>query len=83
MLCSGYRYANGNGISRTSGFSRGTMRPDVLEPGDALEGMVFFERERTDRHVVEMPILRYSCGMTLPRASQVPGGWGGRTHVEH
>jgi transposase-like protein len=41
-----------------------------------------FERERTGRHVAEVAILLYDCGVSLRRVSQVLG-WTGveRSHV--
>jgi transposase-like protein len=49
---------------------------------EVLEEIEFFERERTDRHVVEVAILLYNCGVSLRRVSQVLG-WMGveRSHV--
>jgi putative transposase len=49
---------------------------------EVLEEIEFFERERTDRHHVEVAILLYDCGVSLRRVAQVLG-WMGikRSHV--
>jgi hypothetical protein len=48
----------------------------------ALRDGEFFDRERTDRHVVELAILLYDSGVSLRRVQQVLS-WLGvqRSHV--
>lgn len=41
-----------------------------------LEEIGFFEREQTDRQVVEVAILLYNCGLSLRRVTQVFGWMG-------
>lgn len=55
---------------------------NLPELADVLDEIEFFDRERTDRHLVELAILLYDCGVSLRRVSQVLG-WIGveRSHV--
>lgn len=49
---------------------------------EVLEGIEFFERERTDSQLVELTILLYGCGVSLRRIEQVLGWIGvGRSTV--
>jgi putative transposase len=58
------------------------MNMNLPELADVLEEIVFFERKWTDRHLVELAILLYDCGVSLRRVSQVLGWIGvGRSHV--
>lgn len=56
-----------------------TNLPELTEVLDEIE---FFERERTDRQVVELAILLYDCGVSLRKVARVLG-WIGveRSHV--
>lgn len=58
------------------------MQVNLPALDEVLEEVEFFERERTDRHVVEVAILLDDCGVSLRRGSQVLG-WLGveRSHV--
>jgi transposase-like protein len=58
------------------------MIQNLPELTEALDEIEFFERERTDRHLVELAILLYNCGMSLRKVERVLG-WLGveRSHV--
>lgn len=58
------------------------MQMNLPRLADVLEESDCFERERTDRHLVELAILLYACGVSVRRISQVLG-WPGveRSHV--
>lgn len=47
-----------------------TNRPELTEVLDEIE---FFEYERMDRHMVEVTILLYDCGVSLRKVEQVLG----------
>lgn len=56
-----------------------TNLPDLTDVMDEIE---FFEREQTDRQLVELAILQYDCGVSLRKVERVLG-WIGveRSHV--
>ena len=58
------------------------MQLSLPELDEVLDEIEFFERERTDRHVVEVAILLYDCGVSLRLVAQVLS-WIGveRSHV--
>ena len=58
------------------------MQVNLPELAEVLEEIKFFERERTDRQVVELAILLYNHGVSLRKVKRVLG-WLGveRSHV--
>ncbi|MFC4986695.1 IS6 family transposase [Saliphagus infecundisoli] len=58
------------------------MQPNLPDLTEVLDEIEFFERERTDRQVVELAILLYNHGVSLRKVSRVLG-WLGveRSHV--
>lgn len=58
------------------------MMFNLPELDEVLEDVEFFERERTDRHVVELAILLYDSGVSVRKVGRVLG-WLGveRSHV--
>jgi len=58
------------------------MHTNLPELTEVLDEIEFFERERTDRQVVELAILLYDCGVSLRKVARVLG-WIGveRSHV--
>jgi transposase-like protein len=49
------------------------MQLNLPELSEMLEEIEFFERERTDRHLVELAILLYNHGVSLRKVSRVLG----------
>ena len=58
------------------------MKLNLPELAEVLDEIEFFERERTDRQVVELAILLYNHGVSLRKVERVLG-WLGveRSHV--
>ena len=58
------------------------MNTNLPELDEVLDEIEFFERERTDRHLVELATLLYNCGVSFRKVKRVLG-WIGveRSHV--